>query len=222
MDAEYDKARNAAIKFNGNAFYTIEEAIKYIDIAIVATPDNEHYKILKQLAKYPLKLVICEKPICEDLQQAREIVELYKIKGILLMVNYTRRFLPYYHNIKELSDSGMFGDLVSANIVFNRGWLHTASHAIDFIEWLFNGNRSDRINIVECNTDYRIWQIQLFWEKHYWQEQRISDMPVWSYYDKTHWHVVDNAYKFLEGKEGLMCTGEDALNSLEMTYKLMK
>jgi hypothetical protein len=47
-------------------------------------------------------------------------------------------------------------------------------------------------------------------------------MPVPEYYDNHMKYVVDNAYNFLEGRESLKCTGEDALRSLEICYELME
>ena len=193
-----------------------------IDIAVVSTPDDTHYKILKQLAEYPLKLVICEKPICTDLQQAGEIVELYKAKGIALMVNYTRRFLPYYENLKRRYEDGEFGKLLHYEAFFNRGILHTGSHMVDFLTWFFDFELLDGLELNEINSDYRIWQVDLFFEKYHWREERIGFQDVWPYYDKTHWHVVSNAFEYLEGNEPLKCSGEDALKSLEICFELME
>ena len=200
------------------------------NVAVVSTPDDCHYEILKELAEYSLKLVIAEKPICNNLQQAKEIVELYKAKSIPILVNYTRRFLPYYEDLKRRYEGGEFGELLSWNLDFNRGLLHSGSHMVDFIQWFFGYQldgiieveRDDAITNERIKTDYRIWQMQLFFEKHFWQEQRIGFQDVWPYYDKTHWHVVDNAYQFLEGKEELKCNGEQALRSLEICFELME
>jgi predicted dehydrogenase len=236
LNGFYDKDSKKSIKaietWSGSAYFNIERAIEVdkTDVVVIATSDSDHYKILKQLAEYPLKLVICEKPICETLQQAREIVELYKSKGIPLMVNYTRRFLPYYEDLKRRYDAGEFGKLISWNLDFNRGLLHTGSHMVDFIQWFFgyqlNGmikiERDNEITKERIEANYRIWQIQLFFEKYHWREERIGDSPIWDYYDKSHWHVVDNAYNFLEGKEPLKCTGEDGLKALEICYELME
>lgn len=215
------KSAEAMEKYGGWAT-TIKYACEVLgaDVAVVVTNDDQHYEILKQLAEYPLKLVLCEKPICADLDQAREIVELYKAKTIPLMVNYTRNFLPYYEDLKRMYEAGEFGKIVSANVVFNRGWKHTATHAISFLEWFFDSQYNGKI--MECETDYRIWQIDLYFEKYHWREERIGDQPVWYYYDKSHWYVVENAYNFLEGKEPLKCTGEDALRSLGICYELME
>jgi hypothetical protein len=182
-----------------------------VDIAIVSTSDNTHYEILKQLAEYPLKLVIVEKPICENLEQAREIVELYKAKGIPLMVNYTRRFLPYYDNLKE------YGKPISSVCRFNRGWLHTASHAIDF----FNMLGCDNYSIFESDSNSRVWIITVAWKYNIFTEHRFGEQPVWPYYNKSHMHIMNNAYEFLEGREEIKCTGEMALHSLEICFNLM-
>lgn len=221
-DKDGEKSVKAIEAWAGAAYCCINHAIEFdrIDIAVVATPDNSHYDILKQLAKHPLKLVICEKPLCTDLQQAREIVKLYKGKGIPLMVDYTRRFIPELQELKQRYETGEFGKIQEITCAFNRGFIHTGSHLIDFIRWFFNG---DLLHLKEAqNQGYRIWQIQLFFEKYFWQEQRIGDMPVPSYYDKHMWYVAENAYNFLEGKEPLLCTAEDALKALEICFELME
>jgi len=222
FDDKCNRKAYDAMQIWGGYATTIRYACEALntDIVIITSPDDTHYEILKQIAEYPLKLVICEKPICKDLEQAREIVELYKEKNIPLMVNYTRRFIPKLQELKKRYENGEFGKIVSANIVFNRGWKHSATHAIDFCEWLFDGEYNGKI--MECETDYRIWQLDFYFEKHHWREERIGDMPVWDYYDNSMWYLAENAYNFLEGKEDIKCTGKDALNALEICYELME
>jgi predicted dehydrogenase len=222
-DDEYSAAKKAARIWGG--LWSDKLLIHYdhmtIDIVIIATPDNTHYDYLKLFANigHNPKLVICEKPLCTDLQQAREIVQLYKKKNIPLMVDYTRNFIPYYEDLKRKYQAGEFGEIVSSNVVFNRGWIHTATHAISFLEWLFDGQYNGKI--MKCETDYRIWQIDLYFEKYHWREERIGDEPVWFYYDDAMMHVISNAFEFLEGKEPIKCTGEDALKALEKCYELL-
>jgi len=229
-DIDIEKAIKAFRTWNITAYSGLEHKIwrwLKFDVAVVSTPDDAHYEILKELAKCPLKLVICEKPLCTDLNRAREIVELYRAKGTPLLVNYTRRFLPYYEDLKERYEAMELGCFIGGNIVFNRGWLHTGTHIVDFLNWFFDDyswvNRAKNIKINSLNwfEKYRIWQIDLFFEKYHWREERIGDMPVWDYYDKAMRHVVNNAYEFLEGREELRCSGEDALRTLEICFELM-
>ena len=226
IDKNEDKAMNAAQIWQGVYYTDLSQAFYgQRDVAIVSTPDNTHYEILKELTNYPLRLVICEKPLCGTVEQAKEIIALYSERGTPILVNYTRRFLPYYEELKRRYEAGEFGELLFAQWNCNRGILHTESHVHDFIEWFFNREVNETIDwdgdVLE-KADYRIWQIQLFFEKYFWQEQRIGDMPVWPYYDKTHWYVMDNAYQFLEGREPLKCDAEDGLRALEICYGLME
>jgi hypothetical protein len=210
-DSNMDKAADASILWKTDYWSTYAGLLES-DIAIVTTPDETHYEILKQLVEYPLKLVIVEKPICENIEQAREIVELYKAKGIPLMVNYTRRFLPYYDHLKE------YGKPLFGFCQFSRGWLHTATHAIDF----FNMVGCERFHIEEMKTESRVWLLTVMYEDHTFHETRLFDTPVWSYYDKSHMHIINNVYEFLEGREEIKCTGGMALNALEKCYELME
>lgn len=231
IDTDIIKANDASKTWGGHIFSCIKNAFGVsnmevygpIDVAIVCTPDNTHYEILKELANYPLRLLICEKPLCETVEQAKEIIALYSARGIPILVNYTRRFLPYYEELKRRYEAGEFGEMLLCSYAFNRGILHTGSHFVDFIEWFFNGRATAHIpTLYEIKTEYRTWQIQLFFEKYFWQEQRIGDMPVWDYYDKSHWYVMDNAFEFLDGREPLKCTAEDGLRALEICYGLME
>jgi hypothetical protein len=213
FDLNLEKSLNAANKWGGNNEGILEASYldyRKFDIAIIATPDYAHHHFLKLLAGSSLKLVICEKPICADLKQAHKIVRLYREKGIPLMVNYTRRFLPYYDHLKQ------YGEPVYGTCTFNRGWLHTATHAIDF----FNMIGLDNYRIIEAPTDYRVWDLKVYYKDHVFSEVRTGDMPVWDYYDKSHWHIAENAFNFLEGKEPIKCTGEMALEALEKCFEL--
>ena len=211
-DIDIEKAKEAATIWDGIFTCDLELALKHADIVIIATTDNKHYELLKKSAEYDLKLVICEKPICEDLKQAREIVELYKRKNIPLMINHTRRFLPYYDKLKQ------YGKPVYATCAFNRGWLHTGTHAIDF----FNMLGANNYRMVEMPTEaYRIWDLKVYYKDYVFSEARINDMKVWDYFNNATLHLVVNAYNFLKGKEELKCTGEDGLKALEICYELM-
>lgn len=81
---------------------------------------------------------------------------------------------------------------------------------------------ANEYRLIEIPTEaYRVWDLKVYYKNHVFKEVRVGDMPVWEYYDKSHWHVVENAYNFLENKELLKCTGEDGLRALEICYELM-
>jgi hypothetical protein len=225
VDSEISKTVKATKIYGGwgakNINFIEHENIN-IDVAIVSAPDETHYGILKQLTNYPLKLVICEKPICTGLDQAREIVELYKSIKTPLMIDYTRRFIPRWQEAKAEIDSGKSGKFLKGYCYFNRGWLHTASHFVDLALW-FNDNL-DNIIIQEVPTDYRwVFQWGMFYENEFYSEHAVNftkNPHVDSMYDQHLRYVIENAYNFLEGKERLICDANMALKTITECFKL--
>lgn len=217
-----------SLKYNGNfdVFYYDEDGSKvnkaielwggnycnnnYVDVVIISTPDNTHYDILKNEYIGKPKLVICEKPLCSTVAEVKEIIKLYEKSNIPILLGYTRNFIPLYHNLKELNP--IYGECY-----FNRGWLHTGTHAIALFEWLGIKN----YNLTEVQCEDRIWHLRLkFEELQDFVETRIGDMPVPSYFDFHTRYVIDNAVNFLEGKEELRCTMYDGLKALEIMESL--
>ena len=81
---------------------------------------------------------------------------------------------------------------------------------------------ADNYRMIEMPTEaYRIWDLKVYYTDYVFSETRINDMEVWDYCNNATWHLVENAYNFLKGKEELKCTGEDGLKALEICYKLM-
>lgn len=79
---------------------------------IVATPPSSHYTISKWFLERGVD-VLCEKPLTENYQEARELVQLAETHNAKLAVNQTRRFFPTYKKIRELIASGVLGELRS-------------------------------------------------------------------------------------------------------------
>lgn len=185
------------------------------DVHIIATPDGTHYEILKALVKTKPLLMVCEKPLCMKASEAIEIAELYKKHNIPLMVDYSRRFIKYYQDLKQRYISGEFGKLLKMSGKYNKGQLHTGTHMLDFFWWftdkkLLRFNHSSQAVMEEVfDIPYRVWEMQLYFEDYFWQEQRIKDMPVWGYCDNMMMDVVDGIYNFLNGGP-IICSGEEA------------
>lgn len=93
-----------------NAFLADEE----INFVYIATPNLLHYEQTKK-ALQAGKHVICEKPFCTKAEQARELVQLAKEKGLFLIDAVPISFLPNYEILKrELPRIGRI-KLVMAN-----------------------------------------------------------------------------------------------------------
>jgi len=147
VDINRQKARKAVSTWGGKAFFTIEEAFSQeeIDIAVVAVPDEFHYEVLQKISQFPLKLVFTEKPLTKTLPEAERIYQLYKKKNIPVAVNYTRRFIPEFIDIRQDIDKNKYGDYVTGTGYYGKGFLHNGSHLIDLLRWFLGEIKSSTI-----------------------------------------------------------------------------
>lgn len=138
VDTDLIKARQAAQVWGGEAFESLDAAFEHhkIDVAIVAVPDEFHGQTLYQLANYQLKCVFSEKPLAKSLYEAEEISELYLEKNIPLTVNYMRRFVPEFVDLRSRIASGEFGPFLGGTGYYGKGTLHNGSHMVDLLHYL--------------------------------------------------------------------------------------
>ena len=180
------------------------------DVVVVTTPDETHFDILTSipLTNPGVQLVVCEKPMCMTSVECEKIINLYEEHKIPILVNYTRRFIPYLIALKKN------GAAISGFATFNRGWEHTGTHAIDFFN-MFNCKNVE-YKFIKKN-DERIWKISIQFENGYiFREMRGEYDPVPHYYDFHTRYVIKNIFGFLENKEPLLCTMYDAIKSIKI------
>jgi len=147
VDSNLDQAKKAASVWGGEAFGSLSDAFsrQAVDVVVVATPDELHYPILKEVAVHLPKIVFAEKPLTSTLTEADEISALYLDKGISLAVNYSRRFVPEIKALRGEIAAGIYGKYLTGSGYYGKGTLHNGSHMIDLVRYLVN-------NIKETNT----------------------------------------------------------------------
>ena len=150
VDTDLEKAARAAEIWNCSYFNTIGEAFENrVDVVCIAVSDNMHYSVLKQISKFPVKLVFTEKPFTKTLPEAVEISDLYKQRNIAIQINYLRRFVPEFEAIKNNIDAGLYGKYVSGTGYYGKGLSHNGSHMIDILRYFIGEiQQSKTINII--------------------------------------------------------------------------
>ena len=99
-DASAAAAETAAKAGGARAAQSIEEFIGLVDAATVATPTSSHHAIATALLKAG-KHVLIEKPIAETPEQARELCDLARAKGLVLQVGHVERFNPVLDALEQ-------------------------------------------------------------------------------------------------------------------------
>ena len=140
-----------------------------IDLVVISTPPNSHYKWAKQALSLGLHVML-EKPMALTTQECDELMELAKSKSALLVVYQNRRYDLDYLTIKQQIESGQIGELfhyesfvggyskpcsywhsdaaVSGGAIFDWG-----SHFIDQIMSLV----SSEVDFVSGLNQKRVW-----------------------------------------------------------------
>lgn len=106
-------------------------------IVSVCTPDATHAAILQEVLEAPdVRAVVAEKPLAQDLAQARSLVALARRRGVTLAVNYTRRFAPSHVEAQRRIAAGEIGKVVAVSGLYTKGVLHNGTHWFDLARWL--------------------------------------------------------------------------------------
>jgi len=111
-DANIESAKQISVKYNTTAFSDYKELSEKIDAAIIATPTTTHYEIAKELINKG-KHVLIEKPICDTVKNAEEIVKIAEKNNIVLSVGHIERHNPMVKFVKESLEQGDFGELIT-------------------------------------------------------------------------------------------------------------
>ena len=194
VDSNTDRAEKAAERWRRKAYKTVKEAFlqEKVDIVSVAVPVSNHYKILKELSSYPVKLVFTEKPLTKTLEEGKEIVDIYNKKEIPAAMNYIRRFAPEFEEIKKNIELNIYGDYLTGTAYYGKGIINNGSHIIDLLNFfnfhikkiipidtvadfskedrtvsavlVFRNNRKFFLEAVDCRN-YEIFEMDLLFEK---------------------------------------------------------
>jgi len=90
------------------------------DIVDIATPPSTHATLISAcLGK--VVTVICQKPFCADLEEARAIAAQAEAAGTRLIIHENFRFQPWYREIASLMAQGRLGDVRQARFALRPG-----------------------------------------------------------------------------------------------------
>lgn len=121
FDINKEKAITTAQKFSiPKVFDSLEEMLQHAPRGVVfdvALPGSAMIGILKQL---PVRAaVLLQKPMGEDLQQAKEILRLSKEKKLTAGINFQLRYAPYITAARRFIEEGKLGELCDIEVNVN-------------------------------------------------------------------------------------------------------
>ncbi len=101
----YDKDENLREKiaqdYQVKAFSSLKEIIANVDALIVAVPTSLHYETAQEVIKAQ-KHVLVEKPLCNNLEQAKHLVALAEENNVKLLVGHVERYNAAVQELEKL------------------------------------------------------------------------------------------------------------------------
>jgi UDP-N-acetylglucosamine 3-dehydrogenase len=155
VDQNIDRARKQALMFNcKRCFVDYREVLNETDGVIIALPTYLHHPVSMEFLSRSVP-VLCEKPLAESADKAKEMVELAHRMGTALATNYSQRLWAQFAKVKEVIENRSMGKLVSikyyvgevfnwptvSGFYFNSGGasrgilLDRGAHVMDHICW---------------------------------------------------------------------------------------
>ncbi len=137
------------------------ENVTCLDIITVAVNEDNHLEECIRAIEYKPKLVILEKPVALNSEEAEKIRAKAQECGVPVMVNHERRFAKDYLSVVKMI--GQIGDIQSVIGELDSGLriygeefekdgtyslLHDGTHLVDIIQFLLGGNlaKDDKTN----------------------------------------------------------------------------
>ena len=115
-------------------------------IVIVATPDQTHYSIVMDALRAD-QHVCCVKPLVLDVKQSVEIEREAEKRGLLVAVEYHKRFDPRSQMARTRFRQGLFGELKLGTAVLMEKWHYRSSN---FQNW-FSCEETDSFVYIGCH-----------------------------------------------------------------------
>jgi scyllo-inositol 2-dehydrogenase (NADP+) len=121
--AVWERSKNLAEeKYPGIKTYrTLEEMLAedQVELVIVNTPNFTHFEYASRALKAG-KHVIVEKPFTVTADEGKELIELAEKQNKKISVYQNRRYDSDYKTIKKVLDTNIIGDIVEAELHFDR------------------------------------------------------------------------------------------------------
>tara|TARA_B100000482_G_scaffold139603_1_gene102577 strand:- start:714 stop:1670 length:957 start_codon:yes stop_codon:yes gene_type:complete len=97
----------AALDFKCKAYQTFESMLEEIDILDIVTPTPSHFEYAKIAIEKGIHVFI-EKPVCSNIFESNELINISKSHDVKIQVGHVERFNPAYTAVEKNINKPMF------------------------------------------------------------------------------------------------------------------
>ena len=179
----------------------LETVLDRVDPSVVSvtSPDETHYEIVMRVLANKtaaLRLIFLEKPVCLNRKQMDSLLQASEEYGVPLLVNHSRRFQPFYSNLKRRIKNQEYGELIGMYMTYYGGWIHNGVHLVDTTQYLFSQELKD-LREVECVDSNALLDPTLTVRG----TLGANRIPVWFHgWDGSHYQIFEFDMRFERGR----------------------
>lgn len=109
------------------------------DIVSICSPDASHAGLLSSLLMLPVppKGILIEKPLALSRAEAVSLSDQLSGKDTRVVVNYSRRFSPFFRDLEIALRKGLLGTPIGAQAIYGKGLFHNGCHLVNLLRFWF-------------------------------------------------------------------------------------
>jgi predicted dehydrogenase len=120
FDPVAENVHRLATKFGVPAAHTDQAAFlnEGLDAVVVASPPAYHPANAVAAAKAGVKVILCEKPLAESEEEARDMIDAVRGAGAQIYTGFVYRYSPVAEQIRQWVREGVVGEVRSIRLVY--------------------------------------------------------------------------------------------------------
>jgi predicted dehydrogenase len=135
-DTDAERARRCAERWQVSEWYVdAAEMLERVrpDLVSICTPDSTHANTISLTLNTPaVRGILAEKPLATTLVDARALAERAAALGVVIAVNYSRRYAAGHRELARRVRDGLLGELRHVRGCFTNGTIHNGTHWFDW------------------------------------------------------------------------------------------
>lgn len=138
-DVNREIVTGCADVWNVVGFDDVDEMLRVSqpEVVSICTPDETHAALSERVLRaHSVRGVLIEKPLAVTVQDAENTLLLAETRGVVLAVNYSRRWAAGIEAVATLLRKGRLGEVGAVTGHYANGWLHNGTHWIDLARML--------------------------------------------------------------------------------------
>ena len=114
VDVDVERAKRVSTKYGGEPLNSIDDIPRdSVDLALIATPTEYHYKVFKQLVEKNTRYFFIEKPMTRSLEEGVRLLRHVEENDLWVSVGHIERFNPAVVSLHRHVEKGELGEVLT-------------------------------------------------------------------------------------------------------------